>query len=175
MTTKPIQAIQSRRPSRQQAFEFFAFCIFLVQTWAIYSLLREVPSLLLRLDMWDFIGAGAYTFAFALIESLGLFVLFYALAVLLPAPILKDEFIVRALLIFFTVNYLALVFIVEPDQVLAWAAGLVGFGGLGYFVVKYQRIRTAIADGVDRLTVLASLYIIIDIVSLLIVIVRNLG
>ena len=106
---------------------------------------------------------------------MGIFALFYILAVLLPAPILKDEFIVRALLIFLAVNYLALIFLLTPEQVLAWAAGLVGFAGLGYFVVKYKRIQAAIADGVDRLTVLATLYLVIDVVSVLIVIVRNLG
>lgn len=175
MTAKPIQAVQSRLTSKQKAYEFFSFCIFLVQSWAIYSLLREMPSLLLRLNTWDIVGAAAYTFTFALIESLGIFAIFYILAVLLPAPILKDEFIVRALLIFLAVNYLALIFLLTPEQVLAWAAGLVGFAGLGYFVVKYKRIQAAIADGVDRLTVLATLYLVIDVVSVLLVIVRNLG
>ncbi|NBD36307.1 MAG: hypothetical protein GVY30_09980 [Chloroflexi bacterium] len=175
MTAKPIQAAQSRLPSKQKAYEFFSFCIFLVQTWAIYSLLREMPSLLLRYTVWDIVGAASYTFAFTLLESLGLFAIFYLLTILLPAPILKDEFIIRAVLIFFLINYLAMAFLLTTDQILPWSAGLVGLLGLGYFIVKYKKIRSTIAGGMDRLSVLATIYLVVDILSVLIVLVRNLS
>ena len=46
-----------------------AVCVIPIHFWSIYNTLKELPGWLMRMNLWDAIGAIAYTQASALLES----------------------------------------------------------------------------------------------------------
>jgi hypothetical protein len=163
-------------PTKKEAWQFFAIWVCLVNSIAVYSLLRESRSLILRFTISDIIGSVAYTLSFALLESVGLFVVLSVLNGLIPERWTPGKAVVRgflmALLLLF--GLLAITLIVDFRGRLLLLTGAVALIGIAILLFRYERFLRVIVGLLDRLEVLASLYIVLDLVGLVIVILRNL-
>jgi len=171
-------ATSRRLPSGSEAWLFAGACVSLIHFWAILSFLREVPALLLRMTWWELLAAGAYTLVFALLESLLLFVALLLVAVILPASWLRDSFAIKgALLLCLLLVWLGLGPRLPrhpPWASLLTRVGLLASLGLSYRVLgRKQSVRDTVRDGLERLSLLSYLYLALDVVSLLIVLARN--
>ena len=133
-----------------------------------------MPSLILRYRVWDIIGSIAYTLMFALFEALVFWFVFSILAVLIPVPKGKDRFTIRAtgtfLLVFFGLMTITLQSVKEVVQVVGGATATVM---LLFLISRRDRWIKALVGLLDRLGVLAGFYLALDIVSLSIVVFRN--
>jgi len=150
-----------------------------VQARALYSYLNEFPSLLRRMTVWDALAAGAYTFTFALFESLVLLLALALLAILLPARWLKDDFASKGSVALYALLPW-LVYSLEAES-MSWpshallSAGYLLLLGLLYLLLRRLGITThSIKALLERASLLAYLHVALDVFSLLVVIVRNL-
>jgi len=174
-----LATFSDRLPSRHDAYLLFGACVLPVQAWAILSFVDEFPSLLRRMTLGDALSAGAYTFAFALFESLALLLALALLAILLPARWLKDDFASKGSVAL----YALLPWLVYSlrAEVVSWPRHiLLSAGYLLLLSLLYRLLRRvgvtagSIKALLERVSLLAYLHVALDVFSLLVVIVRNL-
>lgn len=170
-----MATFKERFPARQDWLPIFSVCAFVVHGWAIFSLLREIPSLLLRLGIGDILGAIAYTLTFALVESLLFFALAFVLVGLLPHGWFRHHGVWMGTVLAALLQYASLlsVVVVEPAFFLTWLAGLVVLLAIFFGLLRGDKMRVWL-DLVERLSVLAAFYLVLDVVSAAVVIWRNL-
>jgi hypothetical protein len=158
-----------------------AACAFPIHTWAIVRLLYEVPSWLIRLSVWELVGAVAYTLAFALLETALVFLIFIFLALILPAKLLRDRFVAQCTMmvllssVWAVLAHLGLAALWSDSRLfLAWLILLLGSLAISYLLIHWNRkLERAISSLVGRLVPLSYLYIGLDILSVFIIVLRN--
>jgi hypothetical protein len=158
-------------------------CAVPIHVWSIIVLLYEIPGWMLRLNIWDLAGVAAYTMVYALAETLlfamPVVVLNLMLALAVPRP---NGFVAHSALAILLTGAWIVTANSTLDVLRAWG-GLQVVAGLGLYlasilaaffaVQRLPRLEAAILSILDRLVVLAFLYLAIDLVSLLVVLVRN--
>jgi hypothetical protein len=172
---KAIDTKIDRFPTRHESFLVFSACIFPIHFWISIAFLYSFPSLILKANIWQVLGVLAYIFTFALIESISLFVFITLVCILLPYRIIEKHFVYLGTIFAITFSVTALLL---NDQIalsktwifLAFAILLlVAIVFIRFNLTKSGRIN-AIAE---RFTVIASMYIIIDIASLIYITMRQ--
>ncbi|HLF88894.1 MAG TPA: hypothetical protein VI451_08130 [Anaerolineales bacterium] len=174
----------------------FLLSAFAPHVWTIILVLRDFGWISERTNAWDALGAGAYGLLFAFVESffvfvialiLGLFVsrhweertrlallcvlllvvalwevfgqLYFMWGLSVPAEAIRflasNEHPLR------NIYSVALIFIVTPVLFLV------------YLVLSSQKMVQVIEDWIDRITLLVTMYLILDLVALVIVVFRN--
>jgi hypothetical protein len=154
----------------------------MIHIWSIYNLLKEIPAWILRLSYWELAGVISYTLLFALVESLIVLVFLIILAALLPARIFRDKFVsISTIFVFLAALWIIPVRIYE-NTIRSW--GMIGLLGvlflalisflISYLVVlKSKKVDQIINSLMQRVTLLAYVYVFIDIVAVIIVFSRN--
>ena len=169
-------------PSRRQMIYGYLACLFPIQTWSIYNLLHEVPAWLLQLNVWDLIAIVSYTQLFALLESIVVFVPLLLAAGLLPRRWFSDKFVaISTGVVFLSAAWFIVAHFNQAAvqslgywQLLPWlglylASQLVLFS----LVQLSHRLEVAIGSFADRLAAVSALYFIIALLSVPVVVVRN--
>jgi hypothetical protein len=146
-------------------------------------MLDVLPAWLLRLDVWELVGVIAYTQAFALLESLLIWGLVLLLTLVLPRRSSSDRFIPLVFLLIFihsiwsgilhfsfgTLRELSTVQLL-PIPVLYLLSVAVPV----VLILRSGKFAALLRAILDRLAVLVSLYIVIDILSVVVILIRNL-
>ncbi len=177
-----LATYKRRYPFRQEIIYALAACIFPIQVWSIFNMLKEVPAWILRLSIWDLIGVIAYTQAFALLESLIVLFLLLLLSTVLPWQLFRENFLaLSTVVVFFTSTWFILahfnaetVRLWGARQFIPWILVYLFTIGIAYLLVQhFKRLEEIINSFVQRLSLLSFVYIFIDILSVFIVIIRN--
>jgi len=170
-----LATFKERFPARKDWLPIFGVCAFVVHGWAIFSLLREIPSLLLRLGMGDILAAIAYTLTFALAESLLFFALVFALVGLLPHRWFRNHTIWMGTVVAVLLQYASLLSVMSAELpvFMAWLLGLGALLLIFFRLLRGDKMRLWL-DLVERVSVLAALYLVVDGLSLVVVVLRNL-
>lgn len=185
--------------TRRGLWKLFLAAVFPVHLWAIIIMLADVGWVAERTNAWDAVGYSAYVLGIALVESLALFIAIALLGLLLPRQ-WSQERKLAVLGGYLLVIFLAIVvnqlnfFPIDSftswtqDQILGGdhpyrygilillaAAGGTGAGAIlpvwgGYRSEKYVEI---FGDIIERIGLLSSLYLFLDLASLVIIIGRN--
>jgi hypothetical protein len=148
----------------------------------------KVPSLLLNWNALQVTDIFAYTQAFALYESLLFFGFLVFLAFLLPSRLFQKRFVSQATMIAFTLSiWAAGVHLIvrayarsEPPDwnnllFYAWCIGcLVLLIGLSWLIRTWPTLEKWIIARVEQATLLAYLFVTINVLGLIFVIIRNL-
>jgi hypothetical protein len=132
----------------------FSATAFLIHVWAILLIFQDLSWLAERTNMWDAIGVGAYGLVLALVESVFLF-----LIVSVPASLIQ-----------------ALANTAHPLRILYLIAlVIVGFSVLlpVFAQLKSDKFSQMTCEFFDRLAMLVVLYLVLDFVSILVIIIRN--
>ena len=174
--------IKSRFASREQLILLFAACVFIIHVWAIISVLREVPAWVLRLNYWDLIGVIAYTQLYALAESIVVFLVLIIIAAILPAKLFREKLVALGTMVVI-VSSIWFIFAHYNDQVIRlWGAKQFLFVFLAFLVSilipyvliqRYPKIADIIDSIVGRVAVLAYVYVFLDVISIIIIVIRN--
>jgi hypothetical protein len=179
-----LATFRARFPSRNEIFLAFVICVFPVYVWSIINLLMEVPAWILRLNTWDLIGVIAYTQAFALIESVLVLGLLVLIGAILPARMFRNKFVAfTAFLVFITTAWFIFAHLFDDairlwgiKQFIIWIFAYLVTIVIGYgIVLRFERIEKALNTIAQRLSILSIFYIIIGVLSLFIVIFRNIA
>jgi hypothetical protein len=172
-------------------------CALPLHIWTLILAFRDLPWLTDRTNAWDAFGVMSYGLIFALIESLLLFLVFAILGILVPRSWEPDRRInlLSALVLILSLwamisqlFFLASVHL--PDGVIAFLvqsahplrviyAVLLAATGISFLLPAWAALRQGrglriIGSVVERLGLLAVLYLIFDAAALVIVVIRNL-
>lgn len=185
----------------QALYRLFAICAFPIHAWAILMILNDVGWIEVRLELFDTIGYAAYVLLFSLAESLLIFI--FVLALSLPGSLVWPReklhalsgglYLNAALAGFITQVYLfykeihpnldkqilkSLPFSDRLDQILILlAAGLVVFVPVlvqAYYVPRSEKFTTWMNDMLEKIVILSSVYLGLDVLAILLIIARNL-
>jgi hypothetical protein len=140
-----------------------------------------LPALILSYNLWDLLSIAAYALAFALVESILTLAFFVALAFILPGFAMRDGFSYKASFAIVSASavaiYLQAVMSNQPTTQFLLLQ-LARFGVLWLVPTLLTRyvpfVRKFVLDVLDRLTVFNYIYPPLGILSLLVVILRNL-
>jgi hypothetical protein len=140
-------------------------------------MLREVPSWVLYMSIWEVISTIAYTLTFALLETLALFLPVILIALILPKRWTEVKFVPlsSALLVelaLMAIGLHAAIMLDKPKRLLLLSYACV-LGVTTFLVLKFPKIESVLRTVAERLMVLSFIYIFFDIIGLLIVLVRN--
>ncbi len=140
-------------------------------------MLREVPSWVLYMSIWEVISTVAYTLTFALSETLILFLPVILLAMILPKRWTQEKFIPLSSVVLVELALMAIglhyaIMLYKPKRLLLLSYACI-LGVTTYLVLRYPKIESIVRAVAERLMVLSFIYIFFDIIGLLIVLVRN--
>jgi hypothetical protein len=84
-----------RFPNRQAVLQVYAVIAFPISAWTITSFLWKLSAWLLILNLGEIFTIFSYAMVVNLLESLTVLMVLLVVCALLPAPVLRDDFIVR--------------------------------------------------------------------------------
>jgi hypothetical protein len=160
----------------------FVVCVIPIQVWSIINLLYEIPAWIKRLDVWELVGVVSYTQAFALLESGIVFIFLVLLSAILPARLYRDRFVETSFALVFSTAVWAILAHTYDESIRLWGlkefVPMIGLYLLSsvflYLIVnRFKFIGRFFRSFTERLAVLAYLYLFIDIISVIIVSIRN--
>jgi hypothetical protein len=182
-----LSLFKGRFPTWQQVFPVFLTILFSVVFWSVLNFLRELPSYLMRMRIWEIVGVFSYTQVFAILESIILVLVLILIAELLPYQLFLEHFTVQAALAgilgtfwIIPLHYKSQILAAFPVLENSWAA-VVWFGFFVALVIafsvlfrRYSRIEQAFQKFIDKLTTVSLLYFIVGLSSLVVILIRNL-
>jgi hypothetical protein len=175
--------------STQDLLLVFSTCAFPIYVWSTLNMLHKVPAWLIQFNAWDLIGIIAYIQVFTLIETIAVFLVLVLLGSVLPRRLLRERFAAQA-------SMMAL--LSAASVVLAhlnnWIPPILGqgreilfamyMGSIGLFYVvsiavfnvlirRHRKLEDLICALANRLMALSSIYVIASLLSVVVVIFRN--
>ena len=176
--------MRDRFPSTRDLLAVFAVVATFVYGWTIVILFWKLPSFLLFATPGELFAITSYVLVSALIESLVVMGLLAGTSFLLPARFFRDDFLVRAswlvmigygsVMLFLKLN--ALFETVFGRSVDAWSAGTILSCLLAAWISPRIKFMRSVAEWVsDRFQVFLFLLIPLSLLSLVVVIIRNLS
>jgi hypothetical protein len=194
-----LEFFQQHFPSRADLIAMLMVCAFPTHVWAYIVFLYEFPAYLMRLDAMDILGILSYAQVHAFMESLLILVLLVLVAVVLPRNWFRQYFLLQG-----TILVLASAIWVIPIHFWLWKMRLQNvltnsslsnltnlwhlwlplftwlFIFLIVIIVLLRKLRQPgkldlmLRSFVDRLTVLSTIYLLVDVIFIAVVVVRNL-
>jgi hypothetical protein len=177
-----VEFLRARLPSRQEIWGVFSVLVFAVYSWEIRQYLFKFPSFLYYSTPGDLLSILSYMMAVALFESLLVAAVLVVIAAILPSGWYRDGFAYKG---FLTVLILAVSSIQfqkylpthfpETSVIVRQAAVTGGFLlasiGLAHKVPDLQKLLIKV---VDSISIMSFIYVPLGLLSLAVVIMRNL-
>jgi hypothetical protein len=174
----------------------FSVCAFPIHVWTFILVFRDFSWISERTNSWDAFGVGAYGLLIALIESCFILVCVLILSLILPKNLTVVKKVTTMGILIILVALWAIVgqlyFLVDiklPNALIEAIANKphplwIIYGGLFpivsatvmlpvYSNLKSEKLGNGLWNFFERLTTLTSLYLFLDICSLIVVIIRN--
>jgi hypothetical protein len=185
-----------RQYSAHRLLSLFLICAFPVHLWAIILILRDIPWMTQRTNLWDAIGVGAYGLVFAFVESLIVFGIFTLLGFLTPRQWAADKriaFLSLLVLLLSAWGMISQLFFLwnisipaaavqslaqsgHPLRIMyavSLAVVLPGIGVPVYLFIRSDKFVRFLQDLIERFSLLTWFYLTLDLLGLVIVILRN--
>jgi hypothetical protein len=173
----------ARVPTYRESLLVFAVCAFAVYNWSLLQFSEKVPGWLFYLTIWDVLGILAYSLVFALLES-GLVVgALWLLAAILPTRFLRERFVAVGVIVVLVTAAFAILAHLNDNlfrqsslpMLLLW--GLIYLGTIAiasFLLARSGRLQSLAMALAERLSVLLIIYLPVSLLSLIVVVVRNL-
>jgi len=180
---------------RQELWSLFLMCSLPLHFWTLILAFRDLSWLIERSNLWDAIGVASYGMIFAFAESVLVFLVALVLGFLISKHWHQQRVALLSILVLITALWSMagqlhalsgmsfpiwfLNFLVQqehPVRVLyLLSLLLVSLTVLPptYLILKSNKALRFVRELIDRLTLLAILYLLFDITGLVIVIIRN--
>jgi hypothetical protein len=169
-------------------FLLFLAILFPINFWALLFFLQELPAYLLRLSLWDIIGILSYGLTLALIDSLIILGITLLIGFFIPRRIVRGHEISSATSVAYSIIVWVIPihfrnFFIEKLPVLqsGWVIWL--WTGLVillctifiYIFLNNEVLEDRLTAFLERLSVLSTVYLIMNGLGLLITAARNAG
>ena len=175
-------------PNWSEIWKVFLVILFPVVFWALVIFSRELPSYLLRMDIWDIIGVLGYILVTALLDSVLLLSGLIFLGRIIPPPWFRLSFAAWGTLFAFGVIFTAIYyqmreFLQEKISLFSsiyifWlvpAVLLTLVAGISFQKKHANRIESLVGKFHERIDLVSGLFLVLTGLGIVIVIVRNLG
>ena len=189
--------VTSKRLSKRGAWLLFTSVAFPIHVWALILIFRDFSWVTERTNSWDAVGVGAYGLSVALVESIFVFLIVFLLGFFISQKWdEKKRITILSLLMLITSIWAILgqlYFLFEVSPPLRWiqvlASGTHPLRNLYticliivaltvflplWALLKSQKFTNTYHEMIERIALLVSLYLVMDIGSLVIVLIRNL-
>jgi hypothetical protein len=171
-----------RLPDRQEILLALGGVIFVVYGWALRGFLYQFSSFILFHSVGDILAIFAYVMALALLESLTVLGVLLLASLLLPPAWFRAGFAYKALLAVLVAaaaavgldNYLTKKMSSELLLLGGLAVSIILWIGLASLIERGGRIRAVLMDLMDRMQIFTYIFVPIGVLSLLVVLFRNL-
>ena len=173
---------KERLPQRDVMLAVFVACMVPIHLWSIFNVLREVPAWIISMNLWEMAGVIAYTQAFALLETLLIVSIFVVVAFVLPGKWFRDDLVVTSTAIMFVLTIWLIILHYNSAWIEDRNARALALWGVTFLVAlvvligfsrKWEAADSISMQVISRLSILAVLYLAIDLVSVLIIAIRN--
>ena len=173
-----------RLPSFANILPLYSVIAAMTYGWTISKFLWKLPSWLLFLNIGEALALFAYAMVSALVESLLILGILLLASLVLPAKFFKDEFIIRGawfVMVAYGAMMIYLSLYTTQGQMLgaywtAWFGGLLSLAVLAAYISPRIHFARSLALWLsDRLIIFLFIFIPTSVISLLVVIVRNLN
>jgi hypothetical protein len=179
-----MKPILQRFPARTSVLPVYAVICSIVYSWTIFSTFWKIPSWLYNLTMDEIIRINAYALTVNLFESIFILGGLLFLCMILPARFLKNDFTIRATVVVVCLLGSAMLHLYVnrsndsfenfiATMQMWWGITLLVLAILLWVSVKVQWIRWVLTDISDRLIILLYLLMPLSLISVVIVILRN--
>lgn len=188
MALSALETLRLRLPSREQVRLLFLAILVPVNFWALVIFLQELPAYILRMNAWDITGILAYVLTIALADSLILLFFITVIMLLLPVSFRKHHYTTAGTLIaYLTIFWLVLIqyqdtigarlpIVQQHWFIWVWLAALLtGISAAAYLLTRSEKLEQLVRAFVDRLSLLSTLYLFLNLAGLLVVLGRNLS
>lgn len=166
-----------RLPKLEEIHAVYGIIVTLIYGWSIYRFIWKLPSWLKFLMPGEIATIGFYTLVNDLFESLLILVVFLGLALILPGKWLREKFTFRGGLSALSILslFVAIAYnnfkLQQIKEYWAWAP--VGFIALHILFGRVHLLRVGVEKLAEATTVFLYLTIPFSLISLLVVLVRN--
>jgi len=188
--------VMKNRYSVQGLWSFFLLCAFPIHLWTIIMMLRDIPWLAERTNLWDAVGVGSYGLIRAFAESVVVFIAFALLGFLTPKQwsiekrisflsllvlLLSAWGILSQLVFLWDLNppASAMQFLAQskhPVRIM-YVTSLVfilpTFAIPMYLFMRGENMARSIHRFIERLSLLTMFYLFFDVIGLVIILIRN--
>lgn len=176
-------SIAKRGMNKATLWIVFAAAVFPTHLWALIDFLREYPAWIKRMNTTELLGSFSYVMGvFALPDAIVLFVGIVVLALILPYRFFREKFAsLGSALALITAVWL-MIFQSFPNwlemrQLLPlglWAVSYLVVLAVAYrMIMRRPKVETAVDNFMQRAVSMATLYLIIDFLSIINVVIRN--
>ena len=188
--------MRRRMLSQGRLWSLFLMAALPTHIWTIVLVLQDVSWISERTNTWDAVGVGAYGLLLALVESTAVFVVALLLNLLLPRRWEEDQRLTALTGLIFALAaasmlnqgyflggarlpgalFALLLHSGHPLRILYGAAMLINLtliGALLYLTDRKPGFVSGFLDLIERLSVLMTLYLALDVAALIVVILRN--
>jgi hypothetical protein len=177
-----LTLIRNRLPSRQGIIAVLGVVVFVCHSWTMLGFLNKLSSFLLYFNVSEIFSIFAYMMSVALLESIAVTILLVLLSILLPSNWLREGFAYKGFVIVTIVTAASILFQkflpAEYPSTLFLAVStivplvlIVVLIGVSHAL---PRLRNLLLDVQDRISIMLFIYVPIGILSLMVVMVRNL-
>ena len=177
-----MQILQNRFPHRSEIIAVLSVSVFVCHSWSIWGFLHELPSFLLYFRLAEISVVFAYMMAFAFLESLLITAGLVLAGAILPSKWLRDGFAYKGF-IFVAVGSIA-AFILQknlryefPSTQMLMLNLVIPLTLIALFIAAshmWGPLQKVMLDIQDRISIMLYVYGPIGLVSILVVVFRNL-
>ena len=170
--------------TRNEFIALFIICTIPIHIWSIVNAFREVPAWIIKMSIWEVLGAFAYTQAFALFETISVVSLLVLIFFLLPRFFVGKQVVPIGMMIVLLVTIWLVILQLNVNWIADRKASALAIWGVSLIVAlsvlillvrRSRRLQVFSQQALDRITVLAVLLLLIDLLSVLVVVVRNIA
>lgn len=174
--------IGNRFPHRNEIISVFAVAVFACFTWTIIGFFHKLSSFTLYFTFAEIATIFAYMMAFALLESLTVTVSIVLLSVILPASWLKEGFAVKGFVFLIVATAAAILFQKElkdhfPSTLMLLASSVLPLLLIAILIIivrSMPKVQNILLNVQDRILIMLFIYVPIGLISLIVVMYRNL-
>jgi len=177
-----LDLIKNRFPKRGDLLAVFGVVVFASYSWSLLGFFNKLSSFLLRFTLSEIGDIFAFMMAFTLLESLAVTAVLVLLAAALPSAWLRDGFAIKGFVIVLIATATSILFQRSleddyPSTLLLAAVTLIPLIlTVALFAVlrSMPKVRSILASIQDRILIMLFIYLPMGLISLVVVMYRNL-
>jgi hypothetical protein len=177
-----LELIKLRFPKRSDMLAVFGVVVFVSYSWSLLGFLNKLSSFLLHFTLGEISNILTFMMAFTLVESLAVTSVLVLLAAVLPSSWLRDGFALKGFVIVLIATATSILFQRSleddyPSTLLLVAVTLiplvVTIAALAA-LRSMPRVRNILVNIQDRILIMLFVYVPIGLISMVVVMYRNL-
>ena len=177
-----MNLIRNRLPRRQEIIAVFGVVVFVCHSWTLLGFFNKLSSFLLYFTPSEIFSIFSYMMSVALLESIAVTILLVLLSILLPSSWFRDGFAYKGFVIVVIATAASILFQKFlpdefPSTLMLAVFTIVPLALIATLILvnrSFPRLQNIFLDIQDRFSIMLYIFVPIGILSLAVVLFRNL-